>query len=60
MELDIHTGEEDGGITVTEWLIKRARRFWDKGNQLPLDLMYELLGAGLDVTTLEKQYLSYA
>jgi hypothetical protein len=39
-----------------DWLLRRANRYWRKGESLPLDLFMELVGAGLDVEALEKQH----
>lgn len=47
-------------MTLSEWLIKRARRYWVVGAQLPLDLFYEMLSAGLDVSALEEQFIEEA
>lgn len=44
-------------MTLVEWLIRRARHYWDKGQQIPVNLFAEMIGAGLDVEALERQYL---
>lgn len=42
-------------MTHHEWLIQKASVFWNQGQQLPLDLFYQLIGAGLDVAALERK-----
>lgn len=44
-------------MKYTEHLILRARQFWQFGEALPLTLFAEMNAAGLDVETLEGQYL---
>lgn len=43
-------------MTLIDWLIRRARKFWDIGDQIPIDLFAEMRSAGLDVNTLERRY----
>lgn len=44
-------------MTLIDWLIQRARKFWDNGLQVPLDLFAEMQSEGLDVVSLERTYL---
>lgn len=44
-------------MNEAEWLIQRARKYWDKGEEIPLNLVMEMSAAGLLVEELEKQYL---
>jgi hypothetical protein len=44
-------------MNLQDHLLRRAQAFWDRGQQLPLDLFYQLLGAGLDVEALEAQHM---
>lgn len=41
----------------TERLIDRAMAYWDVGACIPLDLFADMLGAGLDVETLETKHM---
>ena len=42
--------------TYAEWLEQRAATYWDRGEHVPLDLFYEMLGSGLDVEALESNH----
>ena len=44
-------------MTLIEWLIRRARKFWDHGKNIPMDLFAEMNSAGLDVQSLENKYM---
>jgi hypothetical protein len=44
-------------MNAREHLLRRATAFWNRGQRLPLDLFYQLLGAGLDVEALEAQHM---
>lgn len=39
------------------YLLRRASVFWNCGQHLPLDLFYQMLGAGLDVDALERKHM---
>jgi hypothetical protein len=43
-------------MTLSEHLLRRSQAYWDVGSPVPIDLFYEMLGAGLDVDALEKQH----
>lgn len=43
-------------MTHPEFLERQARRYWAQGQQLPLDLFYNMLANGLDVGALEREY----
>jgi len=40
-------------------LVRRARGFWERNEQLPLDLFAEMVELGVDVETLEQRYMRY-
>jgi hypothetical protein len=44
-------------VKSADFLLRRATAFWNRGQRLPLDLFYQLLGAGLDVEALEAQHM---
>ncbi len=44
-------------MTLIDWLVYRAQHYWERGNQIPLDLFAEMQAEGLDVVSLERQYL---
>lgn len=44
-------------VTLIDWLVYRAQHYWERGNQIPLDLFAEMQAEGLDVVSLERQYL---
>jgi hypothetical protein len=44
-------------VTHRDFLICRARPYWERGHSLPLDLFAEMVSAGLDVVSLEEQYM---
>jgi hypothetical protein len=41
-------------MTYRDWLIKRARIIWRRGEELPVDLYIEMSNAGLDVDALQQ------
>ena len=43
-------------MTPQEHLLYRAHYYWDHDLPLPLDLFYEMLGAGIDVAEEERVY----
>lgn len=43
-------------MNVIDWLIRRARKFLEKGQQIPLDLVMEMASEGIDVPAIERQY----
>lgn len=43
-------------MTIQDHLVSRARSHWGNGNPIPLDLFYEMLGAGIDVDAEEKVF----
>jgi hypothetical protein len=44
-------------MTYTDSLISQAARYWNRGEYLPIDLFAEMLGMGLDVEALERNYM---
>lgn len=44
-------------MSASEYLIRQARNYWEKGERLPLDLFARFISAGLDVDALERKYL---
>jgi hypothetical protein len=44
-------------MTLSDFLVRQARAFWDRGERLPLDLFAQLNSAGLDVDALERTYM---
>lgn len=40
-------------------LVRKARGYWERNEQLPLDLFAKLAGMGVDVETLEQRYMRY-
>lgn len=45
-------------MTEINWLIKRARRYLERNEPIPLDLFYQMLSAGVDVSEVERKYRS--
>ena len=44
-------------MTHAEFLTRQARRYWSRGERLPIDLFAQLISVGIDVGTLERRYL---
>lgn len=41
-----------------KFLISKAKRHWRNHTPVPLDLFYEMLGAGIDVAAVEQDFHS--
>jgi hypothetical protein len=43
-------------MTHQEWLIQRARTYWENDENLPLDLFAEMNSAGINVEEAENEF----
>lgn len=45
-------------MTSAEYVINQAKKYWSRDQQVPIDILMDLVAEGLDVEALENLYLN--